>query len=439
MINTPKVTLIMLCYNQESLIAESVLSLLQQDYPNLKIVISDDSSSDNTYNIVQSLIKDYKGKSEIHLNRNSRNLGIGRHFAYVMDNLIEGDLVVASGGDDISSPNRVSRIVEEWLKQGKPSLVAHSLTETDEKGKLIVGERTIQYKYQDHSIHTNELLALQDYLKHQMPVRYLGAAIAYSTNCYFKFGTPKAFPDYEDHLMYFRALLTNGVHYFPEALIKYRRHKNSFMSAPLKRQVALPSELFKVLLNSKSRVRLEYASMYRIHQLTTQQWLDYTNAVKRESFPLDYQVVDGIWASLLNRHKLLLKNKGWRTGLYISLRKLLNFSKPRRFKAKVYNLNYAKPLKAIIYGAGGGGVNALSNIGPGFDITAICDSNEKLHGDKIEGITIISPQQLRNRINDIDCILITSGYFYAIKNYLVEELGIPECKVIRLPSAVMIV
>ena len=44
--NTPKVTLFLLCYNQEEFIEESVASVLSQDYKNLRVVISDDNSSE---------------------------------------------------------------------------------------------------------------------------------------------------------------------------------------------------------------------------------------------------------------------------------------------------------------------------------------------------------------------------------------------------------
>lgn len=433
----PRVTMFMFCYKQERFIKESVTSLLQQDYPNLKVVISDDASPDSTYSLIEALVSSYKGKIDVVINKNKKNLGIGRHFAYVMDSFIEGELAVACGGDDVSASNRVSRIVQEWLGNGKPALVAHSLEEIDVESNVFIGGRTIQYKHQDHSIQSNQLLALQDYLRNQIPVRYLGAAIAYRTDAYVKFGTPKAYPDYEDHLMYFRALLTNGIHYFTDILVQYRRHDESFMADPIKRKVVIPAEMFTVFLDSKGCVRSDYINAYRLHQLTTQQWLDYSNAVINNIFSIDYQVVDDIWTRLLSRHKHLLKNRGNLMNLTLIFRGLLSWIKPNRDQAKVYKMDYVKPLKTILYGAGGGGKNALSRIGSGFEVRAICDSNPSLHGQKIEGMLVISPQQLKSVLSEIDCILITSVYFYEIKSFLVEELSIPEKMIVRLPHTVI--
>ncbi len=432
----PIVTMVLLCYHQEDYIEESVTSLLRQDYPNLKIVISDDNSNDKTFDIVQSIVSKYQEKNIV-TNKNKKNLGIGRHFSYVMDNFIEGELVIACGGDDISAGNRVSRIVEEWIKNDKPALVAHSLEEIDENGNTFVGNRTVQYKYQDHSIHKSQLLALKDYLENQTPVRYLGAAIAYRLDAYTKFGYPAARPDYEDHLMYFRALLTEGVHYFPEVLIKYRRHQGSFMSGREKRKIVYSDKMYSIFTGGDNKLKDKLIDAYRIHQVTTQQWFDYSKAMNNGLFIIDYQTINLIWANLLVRHKRLLGNRWWYNFISIPLIRAYTQARPRRYEAKIYNMTYVKPLKAVLYGAGASGRNTLTRIGPGFEIVAFCDSNPKLHRKKIKGLLINSPQEMKQNINEIDCILIASIYFYEIKKFLVEEIDIPENKIVRLPRSLI--
>ena len=48
----PSVTMVLVCYNQEKYIKEAVLSVLSQDYSDLKIIISDDCSKDKTVSII---------------------------------------------------------------------------------------------------------------------------------------------------------------------------------------------------------------------------------------------------------------------------------------------------------------------------------------------------------------------------------------------------
>lgn len=51
----PLVTVILLTYNQENLVAMAVESLLAQTYSPLEIILSDDASTDNTFAVMQSL------------------------------------------------------------------------------------------------------------------------------------------------------------------------------------------------------------------------------------------------------------------------------------------------------------------------------------------------------------------------------------------------
>ena len=73
-----KASIVLLCFNQEDLIEESLNSCLQQDYSNLEIVISDDASTDNTISIIEKKLGKYQGNHKIIVNKNKSNLEIGR-------------------------------------------------------------------------------------------------------------------------------------------------------------------------------------------------------------------------------------------------------------------------------------------------------------------------------------------------------------------------
>ena len=47
-IDLPKVSVILTTFNREYFFTEAIESILEQDYPNLEIIISDDGSSDNS-------------------------------------------------------------------------------------------------------------------------------------------------------------------------------------------------------------------------------------------------------------------------------------------------------------------------------------------------------------------------------------------------------
>ena len=82
-VSSPSVhaSVVLLTYNQEEFVEDALRSLLEQDYPDLQIVVSDDNSQDGTWQVVNSVADAYQGEKKITLNRNSQNLGIGANYA----------------------------------------------------------------------------------------------------------------------------------------------------------------------------------------------------------------------------------------------------------------------------------------------------------------------------------------------------------------------
>ena len=130
-------SVILLTYNQEAFVAEALQSLLDQDYPNLEIVVSDDASADNTWNIVSTLAQNYVGPKKIVLNRNSHNAGIGANYAKAFL-LTSGSVIFSAAGDDVSLPSRCSESVEAWVLAGMtPDLVATDAFDMTLSGEVV--------------------------------------------------------------------------------------------------------------------------------------------------------------------------------------------------------------------------------------------------------------------------------------------------------------
>lgn len=105
----PKVSVMIITYNQEDLIAETIESVLAQDYKNLEIVVSDDASTDKTPEIVESFAARYPGKIIPVLNK--FNLGItgNSNSAFFT---CTGELIAVLGGDDLFLPGKISKQVK---------------------------------------------------------------------------------------------------------------------------------------------------------------------------------------------------------------------------------------------------------------------------------------------------------------------------------------
>jgi glycosyltransferase involved in cell wall biosynthesis len=130
----PPVTFVLIAYNQEDFIAEAIEGALAQNYPALEIILSDDCSSDSTFQVIQQVVAQYDGRHVIRVNRNPKNLGIAGHINAVMV-MVATEFVVVAAGDDISEPERTRALVDAWIQSGRKALSIHSCAqEIDEKG-----------------------------------------------------------------------------------------------------------------------------------------------------------------------------------------------------------------------------------------------------------------------------------------------------------------
>jgi len=63
MTHSDLISIIVPLYNSEKYIHETILSIVNQTYQNWELIIIDDSSSDNSVNIVKKIMQnDYRGK-----------------------------------------------------------------------------------------------------------------------------------------------------------------------------------------------------------------------------------------------------------------------------------------------------------------------------------------------------------------------------------------
>lgn len=200
--NRPLVSLVVATYNQEQYVRDTINSALMQTYNPLEIIISDDCSTDSTAEIIKTEVDAYRrggGEHKVVFNRNKCNLGIAQNWQEACG-LANGELIVAMGGDDISLPQRVSRIVEEWERNGRTALalyhgavtINHRGEEVGELGEFYFAEGT------------------------------LGAVAAYSKKIWEYFGPISETEAVEDEVFGNRALIFSARQNIRENLLKYR-------------------------------------------------------------------------------------------------------------------------------------------------------------------------------------------------------------------------
>lgn len=211
--NCELVTVILIAFNQEKWIKDAINGILTQTYQQIELIISDDNSSDKTFAIMQREVSAYKGHKKIILSRNNANLGIAGHLDKVV-RMASGGLIIYACGDDISLPQRVSKIVDVWNKYDKASILIHSNFQSIDKNGIFLED--------DFLINDDRYRDIKHLCKTNMFV--VGATCAYTKNIITDF--PKILPElvHEDCCTPFRALLIGApIASIKDRLVLYRR------------------------------------------------------------------------------------------------------------------------------------------------------------------------------------------------------------------------
>lgn len=102
---TPKVSVLMTCYNAASTIEESVNSVLAQTFTSFELVLVDDLSSDNSISLIEK-IDDSRIKIKKLTTRHRRTKALNQGF-----NLCRGEYIAVLDADDIAEPTRFEKQV----------------------------------------------------------------------------------------------------------------------------------------------------------------------------------------------------------------------------------------------------------------------------------------------------------------------------------------
>jgi glycosyltransferase involved in cell wall biosynthesis len=116
-VKKPLVTFALFAYNQEKYIREAVEGAFSQTYEPLEIILSDDCSSDRTFEIMKEMAAGYKGPHRVIARKTQTNRGSLLHVSEVAE-IAEGELLILAAGDDVSKANRSDVLVTAWQETG---------------------------------------------------------------------------------------------------------------------------------------------------------------------------------------------------------------------------------------------------------------------------------------------------------------------------------
>ena len=209
LMNSIRVSVCMATYNGRKYIKEQLESILSQISEFDEVIISDDSSSDDTLDIIESF-----GDNRIIVYRNCfRN--VVKNFEFAISRAC-GDVIFLSDQDDIWHPKKVERYLEQF-RNNNIGLVISNLQIIDKNGN------PIDRFFFNQGFHSG-------LLKNIIKNNFIGCSMAFRKEIISKaLPFPKNIPMH-DWWIGLCAIKCTNIKYIDEKLIYYRRHDNNVSS-----------------------------------------------------------------------------------------------------------------------------------------------------------------------------------------------------------------
>lgn len=128
----PRISVIIGIYNCASTLVDALDSLYSQTYQDFKIILCEDGSTDNTYQVA----KDYASKHDnIILVKNEKNMGLNYTLNHCLEHA-DTEFIARMDGDDISLPTRFEKEVKFLDEHPEFAIVSTPMVYFDEEGEF---------------------------------------------------------------------------------------------------------------------------------------------------------------------------------------------------------------------------------------------------------------------------------------------------------------
>lgn len=225
MLSDDLVSILVCSYNSQKYIIDCLNSIYHQNYTNLELIISDDCSTDNTFEIIKNWVSihSYRFKNCI-IKKNELNLGISKNYNSIIK-LANGRFVKIFAADDILLENAICKEVEYLLKYDNYDIVYGNC--------IIIGSSD---KYPIDKIDTRKLLYNQipkygknlvsDLLKNNF---IAAPSVMYRLKTFLNYGCFREDLRYEDWEYWLRLSSKGGdIGYINCPIVAYRIYSDSF-------------------------------------------------------------------------------------------------------------------------------------------------------------------------------------------------------------------
>ncbi len=214
------VEILLSTYNGAKYLHEQLDSIIQQDYPHWKLLIRDDSSIDNTLEIVNEYIKKYPDKIVL-VKDEDGNLGHSLSFTKLLK-LSEADFVMYCDQDDYWYQAKISTMLsfmlaEETLNPGYPLLVFSDLHVADSGLNVVSSSFLKKVNYKNSK--GQQVFFLRNYVP--------GCNLMFNRSLIKKTLKTDNIVEQHDHWLLIVCSIAGKLVCIDKPLMKYRIHNNN--------------------------------------------------------------------------------------------------------------------------------------------------------------------------------------------------------------------
>lgn len=249
--NSPLVSVIIPVYNAERFVESAVRSIMNQTYTNLEILVTDDCSTDGSFEILQRLASE---DSRITLYRNEANLKI----VGTLNSLVaaaSGKYIARMDADDISLPTRIEKQVAFLESNPDYALCGTNAWHIDENGRRI-GRSCLPESFEENKFF------LQFYSTFYHPTVMLRSEI-YKQNLY-----DEKFLYAEDYELWARLVFEKGIcsANLDECLLKYRINQQGISKKNAERQACTAARAFERYVVMSAEETAFHKNIFFLHE-----------------------------------------------------------------------------------------------------------------------------------------------------------------------------
>lgn len=237
--NPPKISIVIPSFNKGAYINVTLLSIIEQKYQNLEVIIQDGGSTDGTVEIIKSFAKKYPGIFRWESKEDNGQVdAINKGFKKT-----EGDIITYINADDVYKKNALKLVAEMYLAHPKLLWIAGEGDIIDDKGNVIQSTVT---KYKNFLLKINRYEAL-------LCINYLiQPAVFLNRGGYLKYGpftgTKKFVMEYDLWLKLGRVSMPKVINH---PLASFRLTLDNISATSFKELLKIDNEITRKFTNNR--------------------------------------------------------------------------------------------------------------------------------------------------------------------------------------------